>query len=111
MTPPPPRRFLAHGCEYMTPEHCSSHQHQRDELSLHIQMVHQYLWITRETKIETSQEKEKVNVKLERPLLKAEVTDAEWVLFEGKWMTYTKASKLLEESLVYQLWECLDPET
>ena len=80
----------------MTPEHCSSHQHQRDELSLHIHMVHQYSSIARKTKIKTDQEKEKVNVKLERPPLKVEVTDTEWVLFEAKWMIYTKASKLLE---------------
>ena len=44
-------------------------------------MVHQYSSVTKETKSQTSHEKEKVNVKLERPPLKTEVTDAEWLLF------------------------------
>ena len=50
MTPPPARSCEARGCDWISPEWCTTYQAQREEMSLHFDMVHRF----QETKVNSS---------------------------------------------------------
>ena len=54
--------------------------------------------------------KDKVELKIERPHIKANVTELDWKIFEAKWARFEEAADMSEVVRVHQFWATMDKE-
>ena len=54
---------------------------------------------------------EKVETKLDRPELKAQLTNTEWVVFQSQWRRYLESTMFTGIQAIHQLWACLQHDT
>ena len=55
----------------------------------------------------------KIEAKIERPRVKAKMTDTEWLIFKSKWGRFLEGADLEEDCVEarHHLWACLEEET
>ena len=105
--------FGADGGPYLSHAECTTYMARREDLRYHFDVDHGGINpnIVKTEVNEKKVEKERVNLKLDRPSLKSNVTEVEWTLFSAKWERYCQASGLVDGALINQFWACLDNQT
>ena len=100
------------GKPWQTPVGITTYAAQAAVISNHLQMDHfsDFHPEKKTTKIEKG-EKSKVETKIERPKLAAQVTDAQWTVWFSKWSRFIEASGLEGLDAINQLWEAMDETT
>ena len=100
MTPPPAMACSATGCDFKTPVNIPTYEYVIKALELHVQTAHSVPARSLPTKTE----------KPKRPIITTNMSESDWIFFNHKWDRYKRLSQVEGQSLIDELWACLDSE-
>ena len=100
MTPPPAMACSATGCDFETPVNIPTYEYVIKALELHVQTAHSVPARSLPTKTE----------KPKRPMITTNMSESDWIFFNHKWDRYKRLSQVEGQSLIDELWACLDSE-
>ena len=107
MAPPPPAHCQVPGCDFVTDEGIQTYGDRRQELLLHVNMVHLAAATQREPKLEEVSGANRFAAKLDKPTVKLNCTEEGWAMFSHQWDIYKKTCGLFGDAALYQLYNCL----
>ena len=105
MPAPTPMQCMSPQCEFVTPTGIPTYELMLRTLELHMQAAHS-LSVNNGSNISTQVKAERPR----RPSVKIGLNESDWAFFQHEWDRYTRQTKLEGQTLIDELWSCMDQE-